>query len=240
MNISLNYFGASGGFYALWHILLGTNYRCIWQGREPDTQQKEYARVAGENWPQKLADANADNVDPEWLNFVEDLQYPDKKIYKTHWNIKDKQEWKHTEVWPNNEVTTSTELTEKIFFYCMPTIENWQQHKKDYRIFLYTDLDLQLMLANNKRAWKGLKGNITPEKIQQTKDNSTWLNGTQVFGDIAQFTQADLYVKLQDIVKTQGGAILEPLGYTVTEENISHNAFWLDKHNEEEQRLLTI
>ena len=28
MNIALYYFGASGGFYALWHILIGTEYRC--------------------------------------------------------------------------------------------------------------------------------------------------------------------------------------------------------------------
>ena len=62
--------------------------------------------------------------------------------------------------------------------------------------------------------------------------------GTQVFGEIAKYTQADLYVKLQDIVATRGGAILEPLGYTVTQQNREHNAMWLSKHTNEERRRL--
>ena len=64
------------------------------------------------------------------------------------------------------------------------------------------------------------------------------MNGTQVFGEITKFAKADLYVKLQDLVNTSGGAILEPLGYTVTQKNRKHNELWLSLHNNEERKRL--
>src|SRR5210317_1775382 len=46
MNAQLCYFGASGGFFALWHILLGTDYNCFLT----DSDQG-YEDIKGESWP---------------------------------------------------------------------------------------------------------------------------------------------------------------------------------------------
>ena len=46
MNVQLCYFGGSGGFFALWHILLGTEYNCVLT----NTNQA-YEDIKGESWP---------------------------------------------------------------------------------------------------------------------------------------------------------------------------------------------
>ena len=199
MNIALYYFGASGGFYALWHILIGTEYRCKF------------------------------SIDIEEIT----------DIYKHHWDITEKPKWKATEIHPNNNLTKQSDIGKKVFYYCGITEFNWQQHANDYRIILYTDLDLQILLAKNKNAWIFYNGaKPTQERIKQIKDTSTCLNGTQVLGEITKFAKADLYVKLQDLVNPSGGAILEPLGYTVTQKNRKHNELWLSLHNNEERKRL--
>ena len=243
MNIALYYFGASGGFYALWHLLLGTDYKCKFS-IDLKAIQEQYAYFRGADWPVHISDATTDTVDAEFWEEIERFQNLHNSnssiqdIYEHHWDITEKPKWKATEIWPDNDTTKQANIDKKVFYYCGITETTWQQHKDDYRIILYTDLDLQILLAKNKCAWIFRKGKPTQEKIKQIQDTSTWLNGTQVYGEIAQFTQADLYVKLQDIVATRGGAILEPLGYTVTQQNREHNAMWLSLHNNEERRRL--
>jgi len=238
MDISLNYFGASGGFYALWHILLGTDYRCLFVDINLlDDINNKYNVLRGSDWPEKLNGASEENIDADLWPAVKMLKEarvgidPNdlEDIYTNHWNIEKKQEWKKTEIWPDN-ITTASLKCDKVFFYCNPTLEAWNTNKNNFRIFLYTDIELQCLLAKNKRAWLFFY-NKMPTNVKFLNSN--------VYYQIPEYKEGDLYIKLQDIVKTNGGAILEPLGYSVTQRNIDHNTMWLNLHNDEEKQLLT-
>jgi len=246
-NIALYYFGASGGFFALWHILLGTDYRCeFMDALSRQIIEEKYNILRGADWPVHINDATIDKIDAEFWDSVQDLQLEYKKnhnledIYKNHWHIVDKSRWKTSEIWPDNNQTQQATFDKKVFYYLNPEEKDWEEHSNDYRIMLYTDLDLQILLAKNKCAWYFLKGEPPQEKIRQIKNDSTWLDGTQVYGPLTKFTQANLYVKLQDLVITKGRSILEPLGYAVTQQNLEHTEMWLRLHDDEEQKLLTI
>lgn len=246
-NIALYYFGASGGFFALWHILLGTDYRCRFSGLPTRTMiESQYNILRGADWPVHINDATIDTVDAEFWEEIERLQnvynsYSSiQDIYKHHWDITEKPKWKATEIWPDNDETKQANIDKKVFYYCNPKEKDWEEHSNDYRIILYTDLDLQILLAKNKCAWYFFQGGPTQEKIKQIKNDSTWLDGTQVYGPLAKFTQANLYVKLQDLVITKGGSILEPLGCAVTQQNLEHTTLWLNLHDEEERKLLIV
>jgi len=243
MDISLNYFGGSGGFYALWHILLGTNYRCVFDIVTSEDINKKYNVLRGSDWPEKLNDASEENVDADLWPAVKMLKEakiwelkPDNLcVYTNHWNIEKKQEWKKTEIWPDNETTASLKC-DKVFFYCNPTLEDWEANKNNFRIFLYTDIELQWLLAKNKRAWAF----VNPTRDFNKMANHVKFLNSNVYYQIPEYKEGDLYIKLQDIVKTNGGAILEPLGHSVTQRNIDHNTMWLNLHNEEERKLLIV
>lgn len=245
MDISLNYFGGSGGFYALWHILLGTKYRCeFFDTHTLEDINKKYNVLRGSDWPEKLNDASEEIVDADlWpaVKMLKEAKFWEVKpddlcIYANHWNIEKKQEWKKTEIWPDNATTASLKC-DKVFFTCNPTLEDWESNKNNFRILLYTDIELQWLLAKNKRAWAFASN---PTRDEKDRVPSVHFFNCQVFHRIPEYKEGNLYVRLQDIVKTNGGAILEPLGYSVTQRNIDHNTMWLNLHDEEERKLLIV
>lgn len=249
MDIALYYFGGSGGFYALWHILLGTNYKCVFKIPNELTLNninKKYNSLKGTSWPEKLDDATKENIDLDLWPVVKNLKEtvisdPNnlEDIYKNHWNIKKKQEWKHTEIQPDNLRTASSKF-KKVFYYCNPTLEEWESNKNNFRIFVYTDIELQWLLSKNKNAWwfsgdseirHGKDWNKVPDSID-------FLN-SKVYYQINDFKEGNLYIKLQDIVKSNGGKLLDHIGGTITKRNLEHNMFWLNLHNNKEKELLT-
>lgn len=249
-DVALYYFGGSGGFFALWHLILGTDYQCNFStyGTSESIEEK-YNTIKGADWPKKLVDATQDNVDTEFWDKVKFLQemhiLKDTKylseIYNANWNIKQKELWKSSEVVPDNNLTAKL-YNKKLYMYCNPDdyeVCPWDKHKDCFRVVLYTDIDTQLLLSKNKRAWVYRE---RPDRedplIRKVAAESVNFKGDSVHYKIDTLKNGNLYVKLQDIVKTQGGAILEPLGFSVTDKNRQHNEFWLSLHNEEEKSSL--
>ena len=81
------------------------------------------------------------------------------QIIQKHWNIPSPDQWKHSEIFPNNQLTLDTMVdSNKICFYCNPfdgdnTLEF--PHKK---IVIYTDYYSQRLLTYYKKAhWYYLK-----------------------------------------------------------------------------------
>ena len=262
MNVQLCYFGGSGGFFALWHILLGTDYNCVLT----NTNQA-YNDIKGQQWPAiselpatilELPDEIQEELtnNQEWKLIVEQTMENrnsgprsiNSKFYKPQWSVnEDRSRWKETEKWPTNQLTQKSSFKNKLFFHCNPTAEDMiaDGNKK---ILLYTDIETQVMLAKSKNAWAYAKGknawtyfdkNI--EEFESVKTpQTTKFNGCEVYHRVAKLAEyTDYQVKLQDIVTTQGQALLDIFGLTINENNVYHNNKWLNLHTDEEKgRLL--
>jgi hypothetical protein len=252
VNAQLCYFGGSGGFFALWHILLGTDYSCVLSHLD-----QSYKNMRGSDWPtlQDLPE-NFDDFpkeqqqDPLYVNnqelikeVIENKNGSPCSIngisYKKQWNVsEDRSKWKSAEKWPQNDLTQNSSFNNKLFFNCNPEKEHIIQDC-DKRILLYTDIETQVMLAKNKHAWKYSRINIEEfESVE--KPETTKFNGFEVFHEVDKIAKlTDYQICLQDIVNTQGQVLLDIFNEKVNEDNIFHNNMWLNLHTDEEKgRLL--
>jgi len=252
MNTSLNlsYFGGSGGFFALWHILLGTDYKCAFDLHP----QELYDDIKGPDWPVRYPKTMSDlpykvqkeiEENYDWQVLIKKVLSDDKLamsvdmsvdsiVYKSHWNIsKDRTKWKSTEIWPDNYLTQLSDHKNKLFFNCNP------RRKEiiigyDKKILLYTDYKTQDMLAKNKNAWRYFPG-LRPTGDEKT----TEFAGDTVYYKVAEIAEyTDYQIKLQDIIKTNGQALLDILNIPINEDNIYHNNMWLNLHTNEERKQL--
>jgi len=248
MNAQLCYFGGSGGFFALWHILLGTDYNCVLT-----ITNQSYYNIKGESWPaisdlptsiHELSDEIQQELtdNQEWKLIVEQTienrnntpRSIDSKFYKPQWNVnQDRAKWKETEKWPTNHLTQKSSFKNKLFFNANPSFEDVIQDAA-LKILLYTDIETQTMLAKSKRAW-AYSNNDTDESIKTTK-----FNGCNVYYQVDEIAKlTDYQVCLQDVVKTQGQSLLDIFNEKINKDNIFHNNMWLNLHtNEEKGRLL--
>lgn len=73
------------------------------------------------------------------------------QIIQEHWNIISPDQWKKSEIWPNNQLTASSQVNaDKIYFYCNPY--NYSTEFAGKKIVIYTDLHSQRLLAHYKKA----------------------------------------------------------------------------------------
>lgn len=82
-------------------------------------------------------------------------------IMNHQWNISDIKNWKSNEIWPDNDVTLSADLDNKIYFIC-----NNQEKISNYpgkKIALYTDIKTQWVLSRDKTAY--WFSDITEDKV---------------------------------------------------------------------------
>jgi hypothetical protein len=240
MNVALYYFGGSGGFYALWHILLGTKFKCEFASKKLILEN--YETIKGSGWPKNLPENYAELTEDilKEMRLLNNLFFYQKyykllpKIYEIHWNINNIENWKKTEIWPLNEETKTSCYNNKLFFYCNPSIEDYTLHKNDFQILLYTDWDTQKQLAFFKKAH-----GFNHEDVDLNNYNTITYCKQKVDYKLENFLSADLVLKLQDIIKTSGQSLLEPLNYKIKQDNIDHNKFWLSLHNDYLKNLLT-
>ena len=76
------------------------------------------------------------------------------QIIQEHWNIASPDQWKKSEIWPNNQLTASSQAkSDKIYFHCNPyDYKNYSTEFAGKKIVIYTDLHSQRLLAHYKRA----------------------------------------------------------------------------------------
>lgn len=241
MNVALFYEGASGGFYALWHLLLGTDLKCTFVGYHEEISR--YQEIRGDDWPIDLS-SSLDNVSQHILDEITGFNFKFNNfeldaVYNRHWDVLEKSKWKDSEVWPSNEATSQSDIVNKLYFYCNPNEEDFHRHKHDIKIYVYTDIETQIMFAKNKHAWMYNGKNI--EEFESVKTpQTTKFNGCEVYHQVAKFAEyTDYQIRLQDVVNTQGQALLDIFNEKVNEDNIFHNNMWLNLHTDEEKgRLL--
>jgi hypothetical protein len=253
MNAQLYYFGGSGGFFALWHILLGTDYSC-----ELQKGMNSYNIIRRSDWPAiselpatifDLPDGVQEELtnNQEWKLIVEQTiennnvspRSINSSFYRSQWDInEDRTKWKSTEKWPSNLLTQNSSFSNKLFFNCNPGQEDIIQDC-DKKILLYTDIETQMMLAKNKHAWIYAEKSIEEFELVKTPQTKKF-NGFEVFDKVAEFAEyTDYQIRLQDVVNTQGQALLDIFDLTINENNVHHNNMWLNLHTDEEKgRLL--
>lgn len=238
-DLALYYYSGSGGFYALWHILLATNYRCCFFDVE-----KIWNNTRGCDWPELNAnDPHSVDLYPQWLQeeIISNFLIPQIKIYQAHWNIENKKSWKNSEIWPQNTLTENSSISGKIFYYCAPSLDDWNKHNDCTRILVYTDISTQILMCKNKNAgfFADMPKNDAAQYMAKTakKFNNDWVDG-RIIDRICINKKNDYIIKLQDIVKSNGCALVEPLGYDILNQNIEHNNMWINLHNNQEKKLL--
>jgi hypothetical protein len=181
-------------------------------------------------------------ANPSWQNIVErvieDRTRPEitkDNVYRRQWAVsKDRKKWKRSEVPPNNNLTSKSAYSHKLFYQWNPTVHQLQEGNYDKKILIYTDYDTHMMLAKNKNAW--IYG---PGKLPVKQYNAKY-NGVNVFHEVLEIAEhATHTVLLQDIVRTKGQALLDAFDTDTNILNLTHNDMWLNLHtNEEKQRLL--
>lgn len=229
------YEGASGGFYALWHLLLGTDLKCMFRGH--DTQISRYQGMRGDNWPMDLS-SSLDNVSQHILDEITELGFDNFEldaVYNRHWDVLEKSKWKDSEVWPSNEATSQSDIVNKLYFYANPNEEDFHRHKHDIKIYVYTDIKTQVTLARNKHAWKWWKGKDSDGRIFPVM----YMDDDMVYAPVCQKSNlADHMIRLQDIVISNGEELLTLIGGTIGDKNRSHNEMYLNLHTPQERKLL--
>jgi hypothetical protein len=252
-SLGIFYYGASGGFYVLWLLLLSQKFNCVFRGDTQDLDQ----------------------------------------VMQQHWNIKSIDTWKKSEVWPDNIAMKTSTLVNKIYFFCNPTKEYFDDFKGT-RVVVYTDIDTQYYLASTKKAFWFSDGlslknyqNLSflqlyseikspewpvcndigefeqlPYKIRQTCidefgfDNildqtkfveyfknarSSIYKNEKVLGrlvDNIDFEKAEIVVKLQDTIKDAGASLYNKLGIQHTMSCQEFTDFYINLHTTEQQSYL--
>jgi hypothetical protein len=252
-DIHLFYYGGSGGFFGLHLLLLAGQHNCIFKHGTQDFD----------------------------------------RIIKHHWNIQTIEEWKKSEIWPDNGLTRNSKLVNKVYFTCNPTEDEFNSCKET-KIVLYTDFDTQWNLAKSKNAFwfadgltvRGIRDIWLATKYREIKSD-TWpncntvdkfnnlpqhikdecitvwkfdefinmdsfmnlfldsqrvlYNKEYIFADlknVIDIDQADVKVKLQDLIKTKGEILFEQLGIQGNEKTRNFVDMYVQLHTQEQQDLL--
>jgi hypothetical protein len=90
-----------------------------------------------------------------------------ENIFDRQWNITVQAAWKKHETWPSNLLTQSSSFTNKIFFYCDPTYDEFYNFDGK-KIVVYTDFETQFALSKAKNAYFFNKQDVVNESLSQS------------------------------------------------------------------------
>jgi hypothetical protein len=166
--------------------------------------------------------------------------------WSKHWDISSMETWKASEQWPNNQETSESDIDHKLFFICNPRgrqLKRVQALNDVTSIWLYTDLKTQLTLSWYKRAWLNSawpRYNSLDEMMDEyyTDEYMYEWNNHQVWNNQRLWEYCDQSCYLQDVIKTAGDSLLQPLGCASNKKCQDFTDYWVSLHNEECQKLL--
>lgn len=258
MDVSLNYYGGNGGFYALWILLLGSDYRCIFKGSDQELSEvykKHWNILSIDTW--KSTEVWPDGRDTHASNLKN----------KVFFNCNPKKDmWDNTSDFRNGDfrivvytdIKSSLLLAEKknAFLFLNPTsrIANYKD---------YTDIEVLHTYDNIKAAhWPAVStyadiaglpdiimdelvaacnSNLGPVSREQYEFNSSEFNNDLVWYEYTKtinINEANLIVKLQDCIQSNGACLLEPLGFKVNQACIDFTKQYLSLHSTELRDIL--
>lgn len=250
-DLHLNYFGGSGGFLAL-HLLLLSD--CF-----VNDLNNQFNDIIHNQW--QIADHNKWRDNETWPNNYQTAQLNGSPKLFFYCNL-------DANVWNNLSGTRLLLYTDLPTHLLLSRYKNcWLYHPDN--LDRTRDLDFHFELFyNNVRdsSWpdchsikdsQTLPANLQKELLTHSdyqnfiKANSwhEWfvvqhkhskINNDIVYKDVATVAKhSHIVVKLQDMVNTNGQALLEPLGLTVTQRHCDLIAHWKSLHSDEILSMIT-
>jgi hypothetical protein len=209
-DIHIYYYGGCGGFFVLHLLLLSEKYKCIFHS----------------------------NFD---FNDVFKFQW-----YSKIWSDENVTSWKVLEYQVNNNETKKSNLEHKLFLWANPTPSNYN-NSTGYKIVVYSNIWNQFKMAYKKRCFwfnmfstsdykqtiTDIIGSFDPSQNYDNqmqdytlckdfldKQSVEWNNDRiyHKFKSEIDIDTADIAVKVQDIIKTEGKCLYDPLGLQLTEQ----------------------
>ena len=235
--INLNYYFGCGGFYALWILLLGSDLKCSFDDK------RSLEELYQDQWNIKnISNWKSSEIWPN--NKSGDLSFYCNTL-REEW---DKQVGKKIVLYTDIQTQFTLGKTKRAgFWFEEPTPELTCMLK------IYNDIRAEHWPQCN--TWQDLKNleQYQKDEIQQIDfDKSLFKNfvdfntfdykGEKIFSgfkNIIDINQADHFVKLQDIIKSNGQILLEPLGYSTNEKCKEFTEHYINLHTEETRKLIT-
>jgi len=223
--ININYYFGTGGFYALWIVLLGTGLKCIFDDkRSLEEIYKDHWNILDINtwkkteiWPINHVDSDVqffcNPIITDWQN-----QHTGKRVViytdvQTHFKLA---EAKRAGPWVKG-ISTSEILNIVLRPYNDIKAEHWPE-VTTYEQLLSLE-DYQKQELESKTTLK-ICGNLL-ETFAHV--NSVEWNNQRIFynyKNIIDIDSADIYCNLLDIIETNGDCLLKPLGYSTNQKCI--------------------
>ena len=246
-DLSLNYYGASGGFMALWVLLLGSDYQCKF--KEPGTLdsifKKHWNIQDHTSW--KSTEIWPDNNQTRQSNIRQKIYFrcnPSDDVWESEQDL--------TRIFVYTDFDTQIQLSEfKNAFrnhnrtskdvYPVAHFVNSYNNIKDPlwpTIDSFYDLPkLPVRIQNEVRKTLNVTENYVNDLIDKDR---ILINGEYVWKELGpKFRQADFMIKLQDIVTTNGNALLNKIGFETNDRVKDFISQWLGLHSEALQKRIT-
>lgn len=208
-SLGIYYMGGCGGYYAFWHILLGSNYRCSFHGHFDD-----YDLHRIKDWQWRIDKPSSwKNTEMHPLHEFTDVSDFEYRVYlycNPDQNDYDDIEKHDINIYVYTDFDLQFDLSKfkrANMFRDNPELYNSEQAQAEYKIN-------KTMKYGDKTIWRG------------------WLP------ILAQINHKKYFIDLRSIVNTQGAAILDLVDGTVTDENIKFNQHWINLHKPELQERL--
>jgi len=237
--ININYAGGSGGFLALWVVLLGSKYRCVFKSDTQDLNEIKHKQwniedtskwKSSEIWPDneltELSDIDnkvffyCDPTDKEWNNQkgLKIILYADIKLQLAL------AEYKNAFLYVDNESLNSV---------VDPVIIKNYNNVKDKSWPDVTMLDELRQCPEH--ILTELKEEFNIDVFADSVDffDTTMWNGSKVWSDIGKMLpDADVTVRLVDLIQTNGSILLDKIGGQRNKDVDAFIQHWLSLHPE--------
>ena len=203
-SLGIYYMGGCGGYFAFWHVLLGSKYRCSFHGHFDD-----YDLMRIKDWQWRIDKPRSwKNTEMHPLHEFTDISDFEYRVYL--YCNPDQNNYADIEKHDTNiYVYTDFDLQFDLckfkranMFKDNPKLYDSEQAQAEYKLG-------KTMKYNNK--------NIS----------QNWLP------ILSKIDHGKYFIDLRSIVKTQGAAILDLIGGKVTDQNQKFNKHWLNLHTPE-------
>ena len=248
-DLSLNYYGGSGGFLALWILLLGSKYRCKFN--TPEDLEAIFSRhwavqdpkqwKNSEVWPSNSLTQNSNSTHKIYYhcNPSEDEWRWDEELGKTRILLyTDFETQIQLSEFKNAFVNCGRTTTD---VYPLSPFVNYYNDIKDPawpEIQSFNDI-YKLPTAIYNEVCETL--HITETYVEDLLDKDrVMFNGEYVWKDLPEkLKSAEVVVKLQDIVKSNGNALLNKVGSETNDKVQYFISQWLGLHSIDLQKRIT-
>jgi hypothetical protein len=225
--IHINYVGGTGGFFVLWVILLGTDFKCIFNNKTQNLSDISNIHwdinpeiwKSSEVWPNNVATLNSNirkklyfncNIDAEAVKKQQGTKISIYTDASTHYTLsrfkKAADFYKQTEL---NQMFTDTYNDIKKLTW--PNVSTINDHSKLHS-GIKEEVDIALIKTYNKTA-DNIKTEISNFAPPPTKEIIKY-NEDDVFSDVGKILkQSDICVKWQELIRSKGSSLLSELGY---------------------------